>query len=386
VRTPRSLFPLLVWLVGLLLVCTLAACAAGSQGSLPTKPLPGSTDSPTPAAVLTGHIPPAAPSVFLPIPLATVEVLQTMNAVAPTYIAIAQATASAESATASVERATSLAEASITTLAAQATKTAFAVPPRPGSIVVPPGLWGGNGIAVRVLTNTVQVNRSCDGGNSSVPLTVDASGAFDIPGVYQSYGPVVTPYMPVRFQGHVIGSRLTLNIVSIGEDGRIYAGDPLTATLTLGQLPDLPECGLRCLAGNTLIDTPNGPVPVKELRKGIPVWTADASGKRQRATVLNTAQTKVPPGHQMVHLVLADGRQLLASPGHPMVDGRPIGTLTAGDLMNGMEVVSAERVPYNEDYTYDILPSGGTGTYWADGILIGSTLAGGAEALPCPSS
>jgi hypothetical protein len=143
---------------------------------------------------------------------------------------------------------------------------------------------------------------------------------------------------------------------------------------------------IMCLAGNTLIDTPDGPKNVKDMRNGMPVWTTDASGKRQTASVLNTAQTKAPPGHQMVHLVLADGRELWASPGHPMADGKPIGTLITGDLMNGVRVVSAERVPYEEDYTYDILPSGGTGSYWANGILIGSTLAGGPEALPCNSS
>ncbi len=27
-----------------------------------------------------------------------------------------------------------------------------------------------------------------------------------------------------------------------------------------------------------------------------------------------------------------------------------------------------------DDYTYDILPSGSTGAYWANGILLGSTL------------
>jgi hypothetical protein len=78
----------------------------------------------------------------------------------------------------------------------------------------------------------------------------------------------------------------------------------------------------------------------------------------------------------MVHLVLEDGRELLASPGHPMSDGRLLGTISTGDFVNGTLVVNAERVPYEEDYTYDILPSGGTGTYWANGIMVGSTLFG----------
>jgi hypothetical protein len=34
-----------------------------------------------------------------------------------------------------------------------------------------------------------------------------------------------------------------------------------------------------------------------------------------------------------------------------------------------------ELFPYDHPATYDLLPSGATGFYWADGILIGSTLA-----------
>lgn len=33
-----------------------------------------------------------------------------------------------------------------------------------------------------------------------------------------------------------------------------------------------------------------------------------------------------------------------------------------------------ELVSYSNGYTYDVLPSGDTGLYWANGILIGSTL------------
>jgi hypothetical protein len=37
-------------------------------------------------------------------------------------------------------------------------------------------------------------------------------------------------------------------------------------------------------------------------------------------------------------------------------------------------VVFLEDVPYEGSATYDLLPSGDTGLYWADGILLGSTL------------
>jgi hypothetical protein len=83
----------------------------------------------------------------------------------------------------------------------------------------------------------------------------------------------------------------------------------------------------------------------------------------------------VQSGHLMVHLRLADGRELLASPGHRTADGRPLGTLAAGDPLDGSTVTLWELVPYGGARTYDLLPAGSTGTYWANGILLLSTLA-----------
>jgi hypothetical protein len=72
--------------------------------------------------------------------------------------------------------------------------------------------------------------------------------------------------------------------------------------------------------------------------------------------------------------VLTDGRELFASPGHPLADGRPIGSITAGDAVDGAVVMSADRVPYGSGTTFDLLPSGPTGRYWAEGIPLASTL------------
>jgi hypothetical protein len=77
----------------------------------------------------------------------------------------------------------------------------------------------------------------------------------------------------------------------------------------------------------------------------------------------------------MVHLVLADGRELLASPGHKTADGRALGFLAAGDALDGSTIKLWELVPYAGDRTYDLLPAGPTGTYWANGVLLSSTLS-----------
>jgi len=130
-----------------------------------------------------------------------------------------------------------------------------------------------------------------------------------------------------------------------------------------------------CLDGDTRIATPAGNVSAKDLREGMLVWTLDDSGARIAAPIVRTVRVRAPIGHRMVHLVLEDGREVLASPGHPMADGRRLGTILAGDRLDGSRVVLAEIVGWEGRYTYDILASGQTGVYWANGILLRSTLS-----------
>lgn len=129
-----------------------------------------------------------------------------------------------------------------------------------------------------------------------------------------------------------------------------------------------------CLAENTLIDTPDGQIPVQNLRQGMPVWTVDTSKKRIAGVVIKTSKTPVPTAHQMVHIVLADKREIFASPGHSIGDGRFFGDLSLSDTLNGSRIIIFEKVTYDKGYTYDILPSGATGLYFANSILINSTL------------
>jgi hypothetical protein len=134
-----------------------------------------------------------------------------------------------------------------------------------------------------------------------------------------------------------------------------------------------PNCPI-CLAAATLISTPNGNVRVTDVKPGMLVWTAGADGARIAAPVLEVGSIQVPAGHMMVHLVLSDGRELLASPGHRTADGRQLGSLAVADHLDGSTITRWELVPYSGDRTYDLLPAGETGTYWANGILLSSTL------------
>jgi hypothetical protein len=134
-----------------------------------------------------------------------------------------------------------------------------------------------------------------------------------------------------------------------------------------------PNCPI-CLAAVSLIATPNGPVRVTDIRAGMLVWTAAADGTKIAVPVVATGSMEVPAGHMMVHLVLADGRELLASPGHRTADGRQLGSLAAGEALDGSTITRWELVPYSGDRTYDLLPGGATGEYWANSILLSSTL------------
>jgi hypothetical protein len=129
-----------------------------------------------------------------------------------------------------------------------------------------------------------------------------------------------------------------------------------------------------CLSAGTLIVTPDGPVPVEQLHKGMSIWTIDESGQRVATEVTDTVSTPVPAFSQLVRITLNDGRVVTASPGHPTVEGQVLGAYQVGDMLDGALIIMVERIAYDNSTTYDVLPSGPTGLYWANGILLRSTL------------
>jgi hypothetical protein len=152
---------------------------------------------------------------------------------------------------------------------------------------------------------------------------------------------------------------------TIAADGRITVEQQAAA--------NAPMCPI-CLARGTLIETPSGGVPVEALRIGDAGWTVDSAGHLVRATIIATGSTRAPADHHVVHLVLSDGRSVTASPGHPLADGRRLGDLQPGDLVDGAAVVVADLEPYTGGETFDIVVSGPTGVYLVDGIALASTL------------
>jgi len=82
--------------------------------------------------------------------------------------------------------------------------------------------------------------------------------------------------------------------------------------------------------------------------------------------------------HHVVRVELSSGSVLEISALHPTADGRTFGGLRGGDLLGGIEVERVTVIPYRHLFTYDILPDSDSGTYFASGVLIGSTLGGDA--------
>jgi hypothetical protein len=153
-------------------------------------------------------------------------------------------------------------------------------------------------------------------------------------------------------------------------------GGTITASGQIKELkkdPSFNTCPI-CLTWGTLIETPGGPVPVEQLKPGMEVWTQDKTGHRLPAPLIKTAGTPVPASFQVLLLTLEDGRSVAASPGHPTAVRKAIGDYHIGDYLDHSPIVSIQKLDYAEGATYDLLPDAGTGLYWANGILLMSTL------------
>ena len=129
-----------------------------------------------------------------------------------------------------------------------------------------------------------------------------------------------------------------------------------------------------CLIAGTLIATPAGDIPVEDIRVGTVVWTVDQDGERVPLPVIRTSATDVSATYRALSVTLDDGRTVIASPGHPSGEGKPLGDYRVGDWLDGALVASVCLTPYTGTRTYDLLPEGATGLYWAGGILLKSTL------------
>jgi hypothetical protein len=138
----------------------------------------------------------------------------------------------------------------------------------------------------------------------------------------------------------------------------------------------------QCNPKGTLIAGPWGERAIETLVEGELVYSIDRG--RLVVVPIRATHRESVHGHQMVLVVLESGATVRESPRHPTADGRTFDRLRAGDTLDGMRVVEAAVVPYVGDATYDLLPDSDSGAYFADGVLVGSTLARAAALVAEP--
>jgi hypothetical protein len=131
-----------------------------------------------------------------------------------------------------------------------------------------------------------------------------------------------------------------------------------------------PTC--PCASPDTPIATPTGERPISELRPGDLVYSVD--DRAITVVPIKSVHRNPAIGHYVLRLSLATGAVLEISGMHPTADGRTIAALSPGTELDGVAVVAIEQIPYEHAHTYDILPDSDTGTYFAGGVRIGSTL------------
>jgi hypothetical protein len=127
-----------------------------------------------------------------------------------------------------------------------------------------------------------------------------------------------------------------------------------------------------CASPDTPIATPQGERRIADVREGDLVYSVDHDAIRP-VIVARAGRTPVF-NHSVIQVTTADGRRLEVSAGHPTADGRQFGDLRPAARLDGQLIDRVEVIPYRYAETYDILPASDTGTYFAAGMLIGSTL------------
>lgn len=129
-----------------------------------------------------------------------------------------------------------------------------------------------------------------------------------------------------------------------------------------------------CASPETPIATPEGERRLGDLQAGDLVYSVHG-GAVVPVPVLLSAHTEVV-GHTVLRVVLDSGRVLEVSAGHPLSDpSLTFGQLRPGEPFDELHhVASVERVPYAHAATYDILPDSDSGTYFAAGAQVGSSL------------
>lgn len=153
-----------------------------------------------------------------------------------------------------------------------------------------------------------------------------------------------------------------------GEELTCPSGTVCSGIPAFGCFP--PECPVPiCFSPDTQIKTDKADINISDLSVGDIVLTDNKTPVK----IKKTGQIKVK-NHKILEVKLNDATVLKVSPGHPTGDGRKFEDLMMGDILDERVIVESKLIDYKFSHTYDILPDSKTGNYYANGVLVGSTL------------
>ncbi len=205
-------------------------------------------------------------------------------------------------------------------------------------------------------------------------FTIAAINQYNVTGYYNNPYPVARPGLgafTIMHVGDILNptcdgsAPLVITAINYPNSITVSTGKP-----TSGSIGGCPIC----LSADAEIDTPEGKINVKDIKEGMVVWSADSSHNKIKSKIIMVNKVFVGNKHQVIDLKLDGGRELFVSPNHPTYDGRTIGSLKVREMYDGSTIKSADLILYKYQYTYDILPDSTTGDYFANSILVGSTL------------
>jgi hypothetical protein len=158
----------------------------------------------------------------------------------------------------------------------------------------------------------------------------------------------------------------------VTDQGICEPEDPVTGDCMVCECEMQPGGCPICNSPDTPILTPEGERAIAALREGDMVMSVH-EGEVVAVPVLAVRQVRVFD-HAVVRLSLDNGTSIEVSGSHPTADGRRLDALAPGDALGDVTVLAVELVPYTHERTHDILPASDSGTYFAGGALLGSTL------------
>ena len=156
------------------------------------------------------------------------------------------------------------------------------------------------------------------------------------------------------------------------------AGDPCSCSICPGgsctTAGDRVLCETEsvCASAETPVATADGERPIASLHPGDLVYSAD-HGALRLVPLLEVSRTAVFH-HRVIEVHLSNGALLRMSAGHPLADGRLLGSVEVGDRLEGANVVERREIPTTSPSPTTSSPRPTATRTSPRAVLVGTTL------------